>query len=82
MNSEFSVFRIKAGKEARANEWMQTVQARQEECVAALEREAVYYESVFRVMRNGRLYLAWFSVQGDSHQHVETSEHPIDVLHM
>ena len=82
MNTEFTLFRVKQGKEARANEWMQILQQRREECVATLKREAMLYESVFKVTHNERLYLAWYSIQGDSPEPVETSEHPIDVLHM
>ena len=51
MNTEFTLFRVKQGKEARANEWMQKPKQRREECIATLKREAMLYESVFKVMQ-------------------------------
>ena len=40
------------------------------------------YESVFQKQVDGRLYLAWFSVQGKSGLDVDSSTHPIDKLHL
>jgi len=81
MNTEFTIFRVKKGKEARAEEWMRQIASRRAECVDTLEREAMYYESVFKSMYEDRMYLAWYSVQGDLHGDVEESEHEIDKLH-
>jgi len=82
MKTEFSLFRVKIGKHARALEWMQVLRDRRDECIDTLEREAMYYESVFKTEFNNRLYLAWFSVQGDVHASVHDSKHPIDKLHL
>jgi hypothetical protein len=80
--TELVSFTVKLGKEQRAEEWMQLLRARQAECVATLDREKMHFESIFRSTRNGRLCLAWFSVQSDSGARVESSMHAIDQLHM
>jgi len=81
MNTEFTIFRVKKGKEGRAEEWMREIANRRAECVDTLEREAMYYESVFKTRFADRMYLAWYSVQGDLHGKVDESEHEIDKLH-
>jgi hypothetical protein len=80
--TEFVSFTVKLGKEERAQEWMQLLSARQADCVATLGREKMHFESIFRSTRNGRLCLAWFSVQSDCGAPVESSMHAIDQLHM
>jgi hypothetical protein len=68
--------------EAEAEIWMNALRERQAECVATLDRERMHYESIFKSMRGGRLYLSWFSVQGAQGEHVRTSPHEIDQLHI
>ena len=80
--TELVSFPVKAGKERRAEQWMRTLVERQAECVATLDREAMHFESIFRVEVGGRLYLSWFSVQGSTGAHVKSSPFPIDKLHM
>jgi hypothetical protein len=80
--TELMSFPVKAGMELRAQQWMQTLVERQAECVATLDREAMHFESIFRVEVDGRLYLSWFSVQGTTGAHVNSSPFPIDKLHM
>jgi hypothetical protein len=80
--TEFMTFAVVPGKEARAQEWLQMLQARQSECVATLDREHMHFESIFRHEANGRLYLSWFSVQGPAGAHVASSEFEVDKLHM
>jgi len=81
VKTEFSIFRVTKGKEARAKEWLQVLTDRRDECIDTLEREAMFYESVFKAEYDQRLYLAWFSVQGDVHESLSTSNHDIDLLH-
>jgi hypothetical protein len=78
--TELMTFAVKIGKESRASEWMLALQSRQAECVEALEREAMHYESIFRSERDGRMYLSWFSVQGTEGAHVSTSPFEIEKL--
>ena len=61
---------------------LQTLVSRQAECVATLDREAMLFESIFKVELAGRLHLALLSVQGDAGAHVKTSPFEIDQLHM
>ena len=82
MNTELSIFRVIAGKESRADEWMRVLASRRADCVATLDREAMHLESVFKHHHEGRMYLAWFSVQGAHHASVESSGHEIDKLHV
>jgi len=80
--TEFMTFAVALGKETRAEEWLQLLQAGQSECVATLDREHMHFESIFRHEANGRLYLSWLSVQGRSGEHVASSEFEIDKTHM
>lgn len=81
MNTEFDTFRIKLGKEDRAKEWMQSLCERKAECIETLEREKMVLETIFMTEKDGRLYLSWFSIQGDAHESVDTSDYEIDKLH-
>ena len=81
MKTEFDTFRIKLGKETRAREWMQVLRDRKAECIQTLEREKMVLETIFMTEKHGRLYLSWFSIQGDNAESVESSEHEIDKLH-
>ena len=82
MKTEFTTFRVKRGMESVANEWMKTLQERRSECVESLERERMHFEAIFRTERDGRLYLSWFSVQGEGGAPVKGSPHEIDQLHV
>lgn len=81
-STEFMTFRVKAGMEALADEWMRVLQQRRDECIATLDRERMHYECIFRSERDGRLYLSWFSVQGRGGEPVRGSPHPIDRMHL
>ena len=80
--TELTAFAVRQGKEARAEEWMNTLVARQGECVQTLDREGMHFEAIFRSTHDGRMYLSWLSVQSEGAPHVSTSTLPIDVLHM
>jgi len=81
MKTEFDTFRIKQGKEARAKEWMQLLVSRKSECIETLNREKMGFETIFMTEKDGRMYLSWFSVQGESGESVDHSELEIDKLH-
>lgn len=61
---------------------MRALQDRRAECVATLEREHMRYESIFKSQFDGRMYLSWFSVQGEDGSALEGSPFEIDRLHM
>jgi L-rhamnose mutarotase len=78
---EFTTFRIIDGKEEQAKEWMRVLTARRDECVATLAREKMALESIFMYEKESRLFLSWYSIQGDNPADVESSEHGIDNIH-
>lgn len=80
--TELMTFAVKVGMEAKADEWMGLLVERKAECLETLDREKMHYECIFKSSRNGRMYLSWFSVQGTTGEHVRSSEHPIDTVHM
>ena len=80
--TELSSFPVKYGKEARADEWMAILVERQSECVETLDREAMHFETIFKSSIDNRIYLTWFSLEGETGEHVNTSSFPIDKIHM
>lgn len=80
--TELMSFPVKLGKEDRAAQWLQLLVERQAECVETLDREAMHFESIFRIELQGRLYLSWYCHQGSAGAHVRSSPFPIDQLHM
>ncbi len=80
--TEFISFPVKTGKEDRADLWLNTLIARQADCIETLDREAMHFESIFRTEINGRLHLSWFSFQGNTGSHVTSSTYEIDKVHI
>lgn len=78
---ELVTFAVKAGKEARAEEWIRVLRDRRDECVATLDRERMHYEAIFTAYRQDRLFLSWFSVQGQGGATAASSPLPIDTVH-
>jgi hypothetical protein len=48
MRVELTRYRVKPGKSARVDEWLQTLTDRREECLITLEREKMKVEAIFR----------------------------------
>ena len=82
MNIELSRFRVLRGMEARAIEWMQTLNARMSEVLQTLERESMKLEIIFREELEGYMYLYWFSIRGESDAQLTESEFDIDKVHL
>lgn len=80
--TELVTFAVKYGMEAKADEWMRVLVERKAECVETLDREMMHYECIFKSVREGRMYLSWFSVQGEAGEDVRSSPHPIDKVHI
>jgi len=80
--TEFLAFPVYSGKESRAAEWLAMLDARQGECVATLDREAMHFESIFQVHIADRLHLCWFAVRGQAAASVESSPLAVDKLHV
>ena len=81
MKVQLTRFRIKPDKLSRADEWLQVLNERIDECVTTLEREKMYVEVVFRERYNGEEFLYWFAIQDEAGQPLETSPHEIDKIH-
>ena len=80
--TDFIAFPIRVGKESRAAEWLAMLVARQAECVATLDREAMHFESIFQIHIAGRLHLSWFAARSPAGASVDSSPLEVDQLHM
>lgn len=79
---ELTRFRIKKGKEEKAQEWMDFLNSHHEDTVATMTGEKMYVESVFKNKEaDGYTYFYWYSVQGKGGNSVEESESYIDKKH-
>jgi len=56
--------RVLPGAEAEADRWMAMLNERLDECVAALDRERMAVEIVFRLREGDDDYLFWVTVKG------------------
>ena len=75
-------FTVKLGKESRAREWMDELNARIEECRATLDQEKMYFEAVCSEYRNGRMYLYWVEFKDPGGHSVRESAAQIDQIHL
>lgn len=80
---ELTRFRIKKGKEEKAQEWMDFLNDHHTDTVATMAGEKMYVESVFKDKNpDGYTYFYWYSVQGEGGNAVEESESYIDKKHI
>jgi len=82
VKTELVSFAVRPGMESAAEEWLDVLQQRRAECIATLDREQMRYESIFKCRLDGRMYLSWYSVQGEDGSPVEGSPFEIDRLHI
>jgi Family of unknown function (DUF6176) len=66
MKVELSRFRVKEGKSARVDEWLQMLNDNMAAIIPMLDQEQMKFEVIFRELIGGVEYLHWFSVQEDS----------------
>lgn len=78
MKIEATKYRVKIDKTEKAGEMLKMLNNRIDECIQTLEREKMFIEAIFSEVINGRLYLTWFSVQGDNAEIVNSSPFQID----
>lgn len=79
---EFSRFRVLPGKSARVDAWMQYLRSHLPECLATLEGEKMYVETIFREKTaEGEEFLSWYSIQGQGGTRLDQSEHELDRVH-
>lgn len=79
---ELSRFKVKAGKSGQVDEWMAMLRERRDECIQTLAREQMKFEVIFREVIGDDEFLTWVTVQGESGEHVRTSEFEVDKLHI
>lgn len=80
---ELTRFRIRKGKEDKAQEWMYFLNEHHSDTVATMAGEKMYVESVFKEENpDGYTYFYWYSVQGENGNPVEESESYIDKKHI
>ena len=75
-------FRIIAGKEDRAREWIEYFRQHPKDFLGTLAGEQMYVESIFSDISHGRMHLSWFMLQGPGAQSVMDSEDEFDRIHM
>lgn len=79
---ELTRFRVRAGAEGRAAEWMDFLRSNPEAFRETLEPEQMYVETILSEVVDGVTYLYWYSVQGEDHASVRESEHWLDQKHL
>lgn len=80
---ELTRFRIKKGKEEKAQEWMNFLNEHHADTVKTMAAEKMYVETVFSEKnKDGYTYFYWYSIQGENGQNVEESENYIDKKHI
>ncbi|NQH34250.1 hypothetical protein HO665_08510 [Streptococcus suis] len=82
LNVELSRFRVKEGKSAKVDEWMQFLNANMKETLLTLEDEKMYVETIFRETMDGQEFLYWYSIQAEGGIAVEDSQSEIDKKHL
>jgi hypothetical protein len=82
MRVELTRYRVKPGKSARVDEWLQTLTVRREECLVTLEREKMKVEAIFREQIGDEEFLYWFTIQDETGEELDTSPHEISHIHM
>ncbi|MBH9989787.1 MULTISPECIES: DUF6176 family protein [unclassified Lactobacillus] len=81
--TELTRFRIKKGKEAKAQEWMDFLNKHHQDTVATMAGERMYIETVFKEeCADGYTYFYWYSMQGEGGNAVEDSDSYIDQKHL
>ncbi|TWT09244.1 DUF6176 family protein [Planomicrobium sp. CPCC 101079] len=82
MNIELTRFRVKEGKTAKVDEWLEFLNEHLDDVLVTLEGEKMYVETIFRETLEGKEYLYWYSIQGEGGQSVESSTHWVDEKHL
>ncbi|MCI3028990.1 DUF6176 family protein [Desemzia sp. C1] len=79
---ELERFRVKKGKEAVAQEWMNFLNDHLEEVLQTLPGEKMYVESIFEEVVDETMYLYWVSYQGMAASDVVFSDSHVDQKHL
>lgn len=68
-------FRVRAGKEERAREWIAFLRENPEAFRETLEPERMYVETIFSETVGDALYLWWYTLQGEDGAELSDSTH-------
>lgn len=79
---ELTRFRVRAGAEERAAEWMEFLRSNPAAFRETLEPEQMYVETILSEVVDGVTYLYWYSVQGEDRRPVSESGHWLDEKHL
>lgn len=79
---ELTRFKVKNGKTAEVEKWMDLLNEHMDQVLLTLEFEKMYVETIFREVLEGEEFLYWYSVQGEDGIEVTNSAHEIDQLHL
>ncbi|GEK29614.1 DUF6176 family protein [Furfurilactobacillus siliginis] len=82
MQTELMGFPVKLGKEETAMEWMTFLKAHQQDFLKTLPDEQMMVESIFTTTISGKMYLCWYSIQGENPRRVEDSDNELDRKHV
>ncbi|MDQ8767722.1 DUF6176 family protein [Streptococcus ruminantium] len=82
LHVELSRFRVKEGKSAVVDQWMNFLNDHMKDTLLTLEGEKMYIETIFREVLDGNEYLYWYSVQAEGGMEVENSESYVDKKHL
>lgn len=74
-------FRVRAGKEERAREWIAFLRENPEAFRETLEPERMYVETIFFETVGDALYLWWYTLQGEDGAELSDSTHWLNERH-
>ena len=82
MRVELTRVRVKEGKSARVDDWLNMLNDNMDEVIQTLDREQMKVEVIFRESIDGNESLYGFSVQGEAGEDVNTSPFEVDRKHI
>lgn len=82
MNIELTRVKVKNGKSAKVDEWLQLLHNEIDKVLLTLEAEKMYVETIFREFTENGEFLYWYSIQGDGGASLHESDFEIDKLHI
>lgn len=82
LTTELSRFKVKEGKEAVVEQWMDFLKEHMKHVLLTLNDEKMFVETIFKEKIDSVTYLYWYSVQGEGGVEIENSKHEVDKKHM
>lgn len=82
LNTELTRFKVIAGKEVRAEEWLTFLRSNLPLLLLTLEDEKMYVETIFSEIKDNVMYLYWHSIKGEGGSDVKNSLHEVDKKHL